>query len=140
MRGTNSIAKLVMPRASSARDFLAPGVRLHEPDDHGAGFQLPDLLQGRGLHGEQHVGLPEHLRGAVGPRDAFVKRIREAGALAGTALEQYPGAFLDEFIGDLGHQADARFSRRAFAQRAYCDWHSGSLPHAWLGGHVVKNL
>ena len=50
-------------------------------------------------------------------------------------------AALGELSGHFRDHTYTRFLRRAFAQRAYCDWHSRpSWESAWPTGHVVGNV
>ena len=79
-------------------------VRLHEADDNGAAFQLPDLLNCERLHSYDNIRPAEDDCLAIGPLHLFIECIRKACARAGSALHHDPGACLSQFFGYLGHQ------------------------------------
>jgi hypothetical protein len=97
MRGTSSIAKLVMRRSLQRDDLSLARMRLHEADDYRAGFQLPDLFDRQRLHGEHDVRLLS-MACRVEPLDVLVVRIGEACARSGAALHGDACAARGEFV------------------------------------------
>ena len=96
---------------------------LHEADDHGAGLELADLFEAERRDGQQHVGLRQDRRRTTGPFALLVEGIGELRPHAGAGLEQHARARGDELVDHLGYEADASFTGRALAQRAYRDRH-----------------
>src|SRR5262249_42469082 len=99
-------------------------VRLHVADDDRAGFQLLNLLDGERLYRQNDLGLLEHRGRRIGPCNVLVRRVRKLCLCAGTFLEEYLGPGLGEFVRYFRYEADARFLRRALAERTNGDWHA----------------
>ena len=62
MRGTSSIAKLVMRRALQRPHEIVPRIRLHEADDHRALLQAVDGFDRGRLHAQEDIGARQDRR------------------------------------------------------------------------------
>src|SRR4029077_2153183 len=92
-------------------------IGLHEAHYHSARAQLCDLLERQWLHREHDICTLQHLARARRPGHTLVTGLGKAGTLTRAALDEHARAILHELVGHFGDQADARFSRRALAER-----------------------
>ena len=83
-----------------------------------------DLTGDRDLKNEGRVDRASgSVKDKVGDVTAFTDAVRRVLPNADITVQPLPRAQRSEFVGDLGDQTDARFSRRALAKAADRDWH-----------------